>query len=169
MGAASRTGHDGRSPNRAQTGIDFMVGMGVFLLAVGFVFGFAPGLFEPFETGTGENMVVSDRAAAALAADVLVESLDQPGVLNATCTVEFFDGDGNVADCRFDTEDLHDALGVESTTDLNATIEDGGTVVTLDSTPLASGAEPGPNRDVIVAKRIVWLDGSERTLVVRVW
>lgn len=154
---------------RGQTGIDFMVGMGVFLLAVGFVFGFAPGLFVPFSGETGAAMVIADRGAETLTEDVLIESMDQPGVLNETCTVEFFDADGNVGDCRFDSEDLNDATGIDDRFDLNATIEEGGSIVSLQGKTLAAGDEPDQVRDVILVKRVVRLAGTERTLIVRVW
>lgn len=154
---------------RGQTGIDFMVGMGVFLLAVGFVFGFAPGLFVPFSGETGAAMVIADRGAETLSEDILVESMDQPGVLNETCTVEFFDEDGNVGDCRFDTENLNDATGIDDRFDLNVTIEEGGSIVSLQGVTLAAGDGSDPVRDTIVVKRVVLLAGAERTLLMRVW
>lgn len=157
---------------RGQTSIDFLVGMAVFLLAVGFVFGFAPGLFEPFAGDTGESMVIVDRGAATLAEGLLVGSAGSPGVLNETCTVEFFDDDGDTHDCRFDTEDLNEAIGIDDATNLNVTIEDDGSVMTLtagDTATLAAGRAPATHQDVIAAKRIVRLAGTERTLTVRVW
>lgn len=157
------------APARGQTGTDFMVGMGVFLLAVGFVFGFAPGLFVPFSGETGASMVIADRGAETLTEDVLVESVDQPGVLNETCTVEFFDAGDNVGGCRFNTEDLNDATGIDDRFDLNVTIEENGSIVSLQGETLAAGDEPDPVRDVIQVKRVVRLAGTERTLIVRVW
>ena len=155
---------------RGQTGFDFLAGMSVFLLTVGFVFGFAPGMFSPFTSETGTTMIVADRSAASLVEHRLVDTTSEPGILNGTCTEEFFDADGMVAECPFDTDaaDLHDALGVDSTLDVNVTIEHNGSIVTH-GVPLTAGPEPNPSAGVTVSQRIVYLDGEEETLFVRVW
>jgi hypothetical protein len=156
--------------DRGQTGFDFLAGMSVFLLTVGFVFGFAPGMFSPFTSETGTTMIVADRTAASLAEHRLADSATEPGRLNETCTEEFFDADGVTGECSFDADakDLETALGVQSTLDLNVTIEDNGSIVTL-GVPLAAGPGPNPSAGVTISQRIVFLDGEEETLFVRVW
>jgi len=151
--------------DRGQVAFDFMVGMAVFLVTVGFVVTFVPGIFQPFDTSTGPNMVVADRAASHLVEDALVESPAEPGVLNSTCTAEFFDADGSVGACRFDADasDVNAALGVEATTSLNVTVSDNAGL------QYAAGRPAPPTGDVVVARRVVLLDGTRQTLVVRVW
>lgn len=155
---------------RGQTGFDFLVGMSVFLVTVGLVFTFAPGMFEPFTTEAGPHMIVADRSAARLVGDVLVESPDRPGVLNETCTVEFFDGAGSIpSGCRFETHDVNEVLGLDSNTRVNVTILDGGTVETVGTTELHSGPSPDGTDSVIASQRMVVLDGNQSRLLVKVW
>ncbi|PSP55251.1 hypothetical protein BRC82_06695 [Halobacteriales archaeon QS_1_67_19] len=156
--------------SRAQTSIDFVVGMSVFLLTVAFVVGFLPGVFEPF-TASGEgDVLAADRTAALLADQSLAES-GTAGRLNATCTAEFFDADGAVGDCRFDADaaDLDAALGLGPATAVNVTIAENGTVRTVDGVELAAGSEPPASESVVVSRRVVLLDGEESDLRVRVW
>ena len=149
--------------------------MTVFLVTVGFVLTFVPGMFQPFDTDTGPNMVVADRTAARLAEDLLVDDVESPGLLNETCTVEFFDADGDVAACRFDQDaaDLESALDLEPTERVNVTIEDDAGPLTVtddgDTATASVGPTPAATGDVVVASRVVAVDGERGTLVVRVW
>lgn len=159
-----------RLQERGQLSFDFLIGMSVFLIAVGFVLGLAPGAFEPFATDSGENMIAAERGAARLVEDALVESPDHPGSLDRLCTVELFDGDSLVpSNCRYDTENLNDALGIKDTTGVNVTIESGGVIRSVDGTTLAAGPTSPPEQGVVVAQRVVFLDGGESKLLVRVW
>lgn len=162
-----------RQAGRGQTALDLLVGMSVFLLTLGFVFGFVPGMFDPFVSPAIADTVTADRGAAVLVEDVLAASPNRPNVLNETCTVEFFDDDGDVADCRFESEDPHAALGIDTRHELNVTVENDGGIRTLaaggDSTELKVGASPDPSADVTVAKRVAMLDDDEHTIYVRVW
>jgi hypothetical protein len=81
---ASDAGRD-----RAQTTLDFAVGMSIFLLTVAFVFTFAPNIAEPFSDSGTENTVVADRAASQLVAGTLADP-DRPYVLDKACTMAFF-------------------------------------------------------------------------------
>lgn len=162
-----------RAGRRGQTTIDYSVGVGVFLLAVAFIFLFLPSVFAPFTAEGGDRLVLADRSADQLAADLLVETETNPTALNATCTVEFFDADGDVGACRYDEDgsDPAAALGISQVgVDLNVTVRrTGGGIRTVDGTRLAAGDEPGPGDDVAVARRAVLLDGRQSRLVVRVW
>lgn len=148
---------------RGQTSFDFFIGMSVFLLTVGAVFSFLPGVFEPFTTDSGADKVVADRSAARLAEDVLVEDPARPNVLNATCTNAFFTGGSPPAGCRFDTTDTEDTLGVVERTNVNITIEDGASITH------SKGDSPPDSVDVTVAQRSVLLADNQQQLVVRVW
>ena len=160
-----------RGREKAQTGFDFLVGMSVFLVTIGLVLGFVPSMFQPFDTDTGPDMVTADRSAAHLVEDLLVQDVGDPGVLNATCTTEFFDADGAVGGCRFDDDaaDVHAALALDEFTDVNVSIEDSGSVTSLDGVTLSVGDAPPPTADVVVAKRVVLLDGTHMDFLVRVW
>lgn len=170
MDPRARERHRPRSGARGQLSFDFLIGMSVFLIAIGFVFGLAHGAFEPFATDSGENMIAAERGAARLVEDALVVSPDRPGVLDRQCAVELFNGDSSVpSDCRYTTEDLNDALGIKDTMGVNVTVEDGGVIRSVDGTPLAAGPTSPPEQGVVVAQRIVFLDGDESKLLVRVW
>lgn len=159
------------SHDRGQTGFDFLVGMSVFLITTGIVFSFAPGMFEPFDTDTGPNMVVAERSGSLLAADLLVENVTRPGVLNATCTADFFDEDTDDPNCRFDQNgtDLNAALHVDEFRGLNVTVESSGSVITVDGDSLEAGRAPPATAEVVVGKRGVLIEGEQGTLLVRVW
>jgi hypothetical protein len=158
---------------RGQTTVDFAVGMGVFLLAVAFVFAFVPTTFVPFSGDDGRQMVLADRTADHLTDDLLVADPRDPAVTNATCATGFFDADGAVpADCRYDQDaaDLDDALDVQtSTSRLNVSVERNGGVATLDGVRLAAGGDPPARSTVSVARRLTLLDERRYSVYVRVW
>ena len=161
--------------DRGQTAIDFLAGMTVFLVTVGFVLSFVPGMFQPFETDTGANMVAADRGAAILVEDALVDGSETPGALNETCTAEFFDANGITGSCRFedDADDLPGALGLDELRQVNVTIESGGSLETVQGgggpVTTAAGPSPASTDDVVVATRVVLVEGQQATLYVRVW
>lgn len=65
----------------AQITIDYIAGMGIFLVAVVFVFQFMYGLFLPFQAGSDEVTLAADRTSS-----ILVERLlhtETSGELNA--------------------------------------------------------------------------------------
>ncbi|UPV73591.1 hypothetical protein M0R89_13715 [Halorussus limi] len=161
-----------RGAARGQTSIDFVVGMSVFLLTVAFVVAFLPGMFGPFTaTGSGD-VLAADRTAGLLAEQTLADPTN-PGVLNATCTAEFFSktDDGAIAACGLgaDSSDLDAALGLGSATGVNVTIERGGTVRSKRGVTLAAGPEPPVSESVVVSRRVVLLGGDNANLYVRMW
>lgn len=175
----SPTGSGARRPeagspraDRAQTTIDYAVGVSVFLLVVAFVFGFVPSLISPFTDDDTDAVVVSDRAADRLTGDLLVADPARPSVLGADCTVGFFNDSLTPADCRYgsNASDLHDALGIGSPTrSVNVTVIDGDGSRALDGTELAAGPDPAGGTDVSVSRRAVLLDDRDWTVLVRVW
>lgn len=159
---------------RGQTGIDFLVAMAVFLLTVGFVVGFVPGLLAPFGTQQ-EHPVVADRTADLLAGTLLAGR--SPGALNGTCTRAFF---GAAADggCPFDAAaPLHERVGIDDGYQLNVTVEradggvlcaDGGAIEPCPGGDRLAAGPPGGN-SVTTAVRAVQVDGREATVVIRIW
>jgi len=165
--------------DRAQTVIDFAIGAGVFLLAVGFVFAFVPSLFEPFSTASGSSPIIADRSADHLTGSMLVADPANPSVLSAACTAAFFSGEEiEGADCGFDPDDdIGDLLGVGNN-DVNVTIREPADspstgpaqTQTVNDTEytLTRGTEGVPS-DVSTASRIVLIEDERYRLVVKVW
>ncbi|PSQ10682.1 hypothetical protein BRC93_08575 [Halobacteriales archaeon QS_5_70_15] len=145
---------DRRRPNtadeRGQTTLDFALGVSVFLLTAIFVLTFVPGMLEPFEESTQEELSAADRIATDLIEETLA-SPDRPHLLDRECTVIFFesredgfdpggddaenvDGDGTYAepfgtgtyagDCNFQDISFEDRLALSSSTgaDLNVRV-----------------------------------------------
>lgn len=169
---------------RAQTGIDFLIGMGVFLLTVGFIVGFVPGMFAPF-TGDQQQQLVADRTADALVHGLLAG--DGPSVLDTACTVAFF-GVDNDATCPFDESDpVRDRVGFPAQYELNVTLErnvtgdaarevlcgtaENVTACGPDASHRLTAGEQPPRQagNVVTAARVAYADERDARLVVRVW
>ena len=168
------SGSDGRpGSERGQTTVDFAIGMGVFLLVATFVVTFVPDIFAPFDGASAVG--TADRVAESLATGRLGDPTT-PYVLNATCTVGFFEGlrGGSEAPttCRFDTtaQEPAEVFRLGAGTSLNVTVErlDGG-VESLGGIPLAAGPTPPDTQSVTSGRRVVAIDGEQYRLVARVW
>lgn len=178
------------SGDRAQTVLDFVVGMSVFLVAVGFTFAFVPSLLEPYAVGEGATVIVAERGAARLAESSLAEPSVAGGstaTLSHACTLAFFDGTdpdaaADESDCAWtaNAADLHAELGVDDLRGLNLTVTQHGAIEALNSTdgPVAMRAGPAPpgGTSVSSASRIVTIDDpGDRAapetyrLTLRVW
>ncbi|QLG62802.1 DUF7287 family protein [Halorarum salinum] len=170
----------GQDRTRAQTTIDFAIGMGVFLLATTFVVLFVPDIFVPFQ---GSSTVgTADRVAASLATDKLGDPAT-PFVLNAACTTAFFEGltdddfGDHPDDCRYDTTVDEPAVlfGLENGLSMNVTVEhlDGGVATIEDpdesDVTLAAGPTPVDTQSVTSGRRVVSIDDEPYRLVARVW
>ena len=176
---------------RAQTTLDFAIAMGVFLLAVAFVFTFIPSLTAPFVDGNQEQSAVADRIASHLVEGSLAHP-DEPYILNVTCTTGMFDSQSGaaVAGCGYNTSttDYRERIGVSDRPAVNLTLvrinssnrdeallcDDGsGNVVNATdancSVPYAIGGNYSGAESVTVARRVVSIDGRDATLLVRVW
>lgn len=129
--------------DRGQTNLDFAVGVSVFLLTAIFVLTFVPGMLEPFEESTQEEISSADRIATELVEETLA-SPDRPHLLDRECTIIFFEsrtdgldpggdddanvnGNGTFSDpysngtydrtCDFVDRPLDERLALTSTTD----------------------------------------------------
>lgn len=157
--------HGKTNHRRGQTTIDFLVGASVFLLTVGFVFASLSGIFAPFTGTEASDTLAADRGAATLVEDALARP-GQPGVLNATCTRQFFN-ESLAGACSVD--DLDEGIGIDAPDQVNVTVEEDGSVRNLSGSELRAGP-PVPDRgSVVVARRLVLLDGEESDLYVRTW
>ncbi|MFT4883280.1 MAG: hypothetical protein ACI8U4_000783 [Natronomonas sp.] len=77
------------SGTRAQTTLDFAIAMGIFLLAVAFVFMFIPSLTAPFVGGDQDRSAVADRTASHLSEGALGDP-NRPLIVEEPCTTAFF-------------------------------------------------------------------------------
>lgn len=84
---------------RAQTTLDFAIGISLFLAVVLFTFGFIPTILDPFDATDSENPAVADRTADHIAHHMLGNA-SEPHILDRYCTVAFFQG------TDFDGDDL---------------------------------------------------------------
>lgn len=158
---------------RGQTLHDFAIGMTVFLLVLGYVFAFVPGLFSPFTPETDSTAIRVDRTADFLTGDLLAEG-GVAGALNETCTAYFFTGTG---DCDrlsqpADEAYVRDLAALSSATSVNVTMVRNGSVARYPATGDLLAVGPSPETAggrVIRAARIVSFDGRDYRFVVRMW
>lgn len=159
----------------AQTQIDFVVGVSIFLIAFTVVIAGTGPLLEPFTTGQ-ENIATADRVADKMT-NTLLTTDDRQFVLDKECTVAFFDGYGNnnavtpPSDCRFGAIQPSDTLttqfGVPSTYYINITLETNTGIATIDGTRMAAGRIPSTGT-VTLSQRIVRIDGTRYYAYIRV-
>jgi len=106
--------------DRGQTTLDFVIAIGIFLLAVAFVFVFMTNMMGPFTQDASQGMV-ADRVVDAVVSDLTVAA-DSPTELDETCTVAYFTRVA-AGDCPFDVSaSLTDQAGVSPLVDVNVTI-----------------------------------------------
>jgi len=180
---------------RAQTTLDFAIGMSIFLITVAFVLSFSTGITEPFADTDQAHTVTADRVADALAGGMLGDH-EEPSVLDDECTTAFFGGP-DPGDCNFDPGNaLKVRVGLEgrpsgTEPELNVTVrgnltndadgadvlcwDDGDQVVVeadnadCDDRYTAGPTPPTDTGSVVVARRMVSINGIDATVLVRVW
>lgn len=176
---------------RAQTTLDFAIGITVFLAAILFVLIFVPGILEPFDTTGGQDPAVSNRIADSLSQGML-GAPEQPHTLDRYCTVQFFDGT-TPGQCNYDGDTLRDVFHLGPSQGVNITLlgnVTGGTSKTLcwenetsagpglnetskcsgDFVRLSRGEDPpGRGDSTITARRVVFLYDQQVWLRVIVW
>jgi len=153
--------HTRTSRDRGQTAQDFAVGIGLFLLAVAFVFAFVPQVVSPYDVGVGSSeSAQADRAATLIVGNLSVE--DRPNELNHTATETYFDGTG--------IDELRTRTGLPFSSRINVTLSN----VANDSVRWSGGATHREGREAASATRIVRTNKASSCepaceLVVRVW
>jgi hypothetical protein len=169
---------------RAQTTLDFAIAMGVFLLAVAFVFTFIPSLTAPFVDGNQEQSAIADRVATNLVEGQLADP-DEPYVLNVTCTTAFFENSSQDG-CGYRSDPgIRQRIGVSDRPKVNVTLvtidadtrdrtllcDDGADGIQVGgcSDPYQVGGDHSNAESITVARRVVTIDGTDATLFVRVW
>lgn len=131
---------------RAQTTLDFAIGVSIFIAVVLFTFTFVPTVLEPFSVVADDNPTVADRTADSLAHGQL-GATDRPHLLEWHCTVAFFRGQSSPSDCSYQGQTLEERLNLGIGQDMNVSITRNGDISQLlcwsadpDSTP---DGEPG--------------------------
>ena len=182
----SRRPGPGANADRGQSTLDFGLGASLFLLALIGVLVFVSGTMQPFNEGSRENIGVADRVADSLSEGLLAEA-GTPHVLNATCTVEFFD-DNSPSHCRHSGTNLTERVGVKHWKLVNVTMQADVTGGPDEETLCWSGSDtlveqtagcgtvltagpqtPGSAADAVTARRVVTINGTDTTMRVEVW
>ena len=107
--------------DRAQTVLDFAIAMGIFLLALAFVFSFVPSLTAPFVDGDQEMSAASDRTASHLAEGALGD-VNESHVLREPCMTAFFENDTAPDECGFSGDDTLTHLGLSERFDIEVVL-----------------------------------------------
>ena len=169
---------------RAQTPLDFAIAMGVFLVAVIFVFTFIPSMTTPYVEGNQDRSVTANRVADHLSEGALGDPAD-PFVLNDSCATDFFADTPN-SNCGYSGSDFYERVGVnDDRLGVNVTVEQVDTTASGDDrfrtvchngsvgviheenasfdcdTRYVAGDESGNQSSVVVAQRIVTIPGCD--------
>ncbi|WP_416839346.1 hypothetical protein [Haloferax sp. DFSO52] len=164
----SRRGRANSDRRRAQTTIDYAVGVGIFLLAIAWVIGTVPQIVQPFDDAQDQPLV-ANRAADRLANDALSAPTEQTA-LSTACVEGFFQNNSPPADCEYGTGPVEDAIGIGDDYHVNVTLLNDGTVATLSDGSAATRGDPVPSSgQVVAARRSVLWDNELHQLLVRVW
>lgn len=173
--------------DRSQTGMDFLVGISLFLITAMFLFGVIPQIMDPF-IEADDSAIVVDRTASVLAFELLVDP-GSPSAVNKTCTFAFFNaslGDGAACPVAFNesNDNLTDRVGISDDYSLNISVRrnvtggkapdivctDGDAVVACPAaTTLATGEPPPSKKSVFTARRTVFIDGKDAEITVKLW
>ena len=157
--------------DRGQTTQDFAVGIGLFLLAMAFVFAYVPTLVTPFSTPVGgAETAQADRIAATLVDD-LSEDTDGTNELNLTELENLAEEGDPIKDLGLRSVETDDGQSV-AIDRVNVTIH------SLDESaggdlPVTVGPEYDDGQATSSASRIVTVEGEDCEpacrLTVRVW
>jgi len=178
---------------RGQTTIDFAIGTSVFLVVVAFVVAFVPGIFQPFTGGPQGELAGIDRVADTVVYDLLDDGSDDGrATLDRECTISFFDNDDTDTGCEFDdSESFAQQVGLSAGQHANVTVVGGepgapgggpnpvctdGERVTVSTgatcssgVALETGEPVPPDGASVIGRRVVSVDGTTATVVVRMW
>jgi len=173
--------------SRAQSPLDFAIAMGIFLVAVTFVFTFIPSLTAPFVEGNQDRSATADRVASHLAEGALGDPAD-PFVVNETCATVFFDAstdDSNIpSGCGYSGNHTDERVGVDGDRlRVNVTVEQVNATASGDDrfrtvchnssvgviheenvsfdcdVRYTVGDEPSDRSSIVVARRVVTIPG----------
>jgi hypothetical protein len=169
------------SRERGQILNDYVIGIGIFLLTVAFVFAFIPNVLSPYFDGAQDGQpILAERSAERLAGQLLADESSAPTKLDAQCTFAFFQQSTPGPGCGFgagwsggEEEYLRDALGLDSTVGVYvAIVDDSGHVADMTVGGTTESLELGddsPGRSAISVTRQVILQDEPCRLRVILW
>lgn len=164
----------------AQVTIDYIAGIGIFLIAIVFVFQFMYGLFIPFQSGSDKVTLAADKASMVLVERALHVDKSGANIIDESKLYYFNNTKINYANQANYTATLRE-LGLFSTEavfDMNISVAyTNGTIAKQNGTnfPLISGPSLPDNTDIGQTKRLVLIINSSTgynetaILSVRVW
>jgi hypothetical protein len=167
--------------NNAQVNIDYIAGIGIFLLSVFFVFQFINSIFTPFQSSSDQVTLAADRAGTVLVERMLhSEKSSELNVIDQGKLYYFNNNRLNYSNqTNYNAALLEIGLSsVESTFNMNVTVAYlNGTIMNQYGTsfPLLSGPALPGTTDIGQIKRIVLIINSSAgynetaILSVRVW
>jgi hypothetical protein len=156
-----REPHTQEGRDRGQTAQDFAVGIGLFLLAVAFVFAFVPQVVSPYDVGIGASeSSQADRAATMIVGNLSVE--DRPNELDNSSTTSYFSSAS--------VDELRNRTGLPFSSRINVTVRN----VETGNQPWSGGAVYRDGQAAASATRIVRTNEPDTCepaceVVVRVW
>lgn len=159
----------------AQVTIDYIAGIGIFLLSVVFVFQFMYGLFIPFQSGSDKASLAADRVSTVLVERLLhADSSGELNVINQSKLYYFNNIKLNYSNQTNYTNTLRE-IGLfsnQTVFDLNISVAN----LTYPNNPMnQSGPALPDNTDIGQTKRLVLIVNSATgynetaTILVRVW
>lgn len=157
----------------AQITIDYLAGIGIFLLAVVFVFQFVYGLFIPFQSGSDKATLAADRASTILVEQML--HADTSGALNVIDQGKLYYF--NNTQLNYANQNNYKNTTIQLGLFIKQTVFDMNvSVAYLNGTVMNQSGPPLPdNTDTAQTKRLVLIINSSTgynqnaTLSVRVW
>jgi hypothetical protein len=165
----------------AQVTIDYITGIGIFLLAVIFVFQFVYGLFVPFQSGSDKATLAADRAGTVLVERMLhADKASELNVIDQGKLYYFNNTRLNYANQNNYNAALREIglFSTESVFDMNVTVAYlNGSIMNRNGTnfPLVSGPALPETTDIGQTKRLVLILNTSTgynenaILSVRVW
>jgi hypothetical protein len=163
----------------AQMSIDFVIGVGIFLMAFIFVLIAIPGLFTPFQSNSDELTMTADRVSTTLTENVLPETSPTgevlPGILDIDKFTDLSDALSDAGTSLAKRESLGLKTG-DRTYNLEVDIlYDNGTKLAAPDDAHAAGDNIGQSRRFVFVRDPASTNstyvypGQKALLVVRVW
>lgn len=175
-----------RTEARGQTTFDFVIGIGIFIAAVGFTLTFLPSLLAPFDSGGAEEPATVDRVADRLVGSGLGEG-GELGAIDWRCVVSLVEGLQSPVGCGYDGGTVSERVGFGPGQTGNVSITVGGEIVCWESrgsgvegavredcgnTDIQLAVGPSPEsqgQETVTARRAVRLYGQIVTVRVTIW
>ncbi|MCE8422775.1 MAG: hypothetical protein J5U17_10890 [Candidatus Methanoperedens sp.] len=143
--------------DRGQMTIDYVAGVGIFLITVSFVFQFMYALFLPFQSGADEVSLAADRAASVIVERMLpLDNAMTSNVIDQRKLIYFNDTKLNGSNVPVYQDTLRELalFSDENVFDLNISVAN---ITTPDKVTYRSGPELPDNADIGQTKRLVYI------------